>query len=278
MIVSSANSRVKRIVQLQEKSRVRRKEKVFVAEGVKMFEEAPLERIQEIYIEETLEEGGFLRTNEKIAECRKKGIIAETVSAEVFRKMSDTQTPQGILCVVEMHSFQQEEIVEQAGKRCREKGKAPLFLILEDIQDPGNLGTILRTGEGAGVDGIFMTGRTVDCYNPKTIRSTMGSLYRVPFCYIDRIEKTVALLQQNRIRVYAAHLQGKQYYDEISYSEGSAFLIGNEGNGLKKETAGLADCYVKIPMEGQLESLNAAVSAALLLYQAAGEKRRKQKN
>ena len=134
---------------------------------------------------------------------------------------------------------------------------------------------MLRTGEGAGVDGVIMSRGTVDIYNPKTIRSTMGSLYRVPFAYVEELADAIRLLQKNDIPVYAAHLRGERFFDELSYEGGSAFLIGNEGNGLKKETADLADLYLKIPMEGKLESLNAAVASALLLYQASGNSRRR---
>lgn len=269
MIASTANSRVKRIVQLQEKSRARSRENVFVAEGVKMFEEAPVKRLKELYIEEKLYRNiKDEKLLEKVEECRKKGIFVETVTEEVFGRMSDTKSPQGILCIIERFSYKGEELIEKALIRKEREGHAPLFLLLEDIQDPGNLGTMIRTAEGAGADGIFMTRGTVDIYNPKTIRSTMGSLYRVPFFYVEELGETIAWLQQKGIKVYAAHLKGTSYYHQIDYKEGSAFLIGNEGNGLKEETADQADCYLKIPMEGQLESLNAAVAAALLMYQS----------
>lgn len=144
----------------------------------------------------------------------------------------------------------------------------PLLVLLEDLQDPGNLGTILRTGEGAGITGVIMSKKTVDIYNPKTIRSTMGSIYRVPFLYVEDMEGTIRILREKGIRVYAAHLRGQDYYSGFSFVEGTAFLIGNEGNGLRRETADLADCYLKIPMEGQVESLNAAIAASLLVYEA----------
>ncbi len=269
MIASCANSRVKRIVTLQEKSKNRAKENVFIIEGIKMFEEAPVQKIREVYIEESLcnltAQGPLQR---KLQECRKRGIEAEIVTKEVFTKISDTRSPQGILCVVERYAYRVEKMLANALERQKTEGRAPLFLLLEDIQDPGNLGTMMRTAEGAGADGIILTKGTVDIYNPKTIRSTMGSLYRVPFFYTDELVTVMELLKQNGIKVYAAHLQGEKYYYQFDYQEGAAFLIGNEGNGLKKETADKADCYLKIPMEGQLESLNASIAAALLMYQA----------
>lgn len=279
MITSLSNGKIKHLITLRDKGRARNKEGLFLAEGLKMFEEAPVGQLKEIYVSEVLWQELEKATDEnrtwkKLNECRKQGIFVEQLSEEVFKKVSDTQTPQGILFVMEQLSYNLEILVKQALERQAEGGRMPLFLLLEDIQDPGNLGTMIRTGEGAGVDGVIMSRGTVDIYNPKTIRSTMGSLYRVPFLYVEDLSAAITILQQNGIRVYAAHLEGKQYFDELSYEGGSAFLIGNEGNGLRRETADMADTYLKIPMEGKLESLNAAVAAALLLYQAAGCGRR----
>lgn len=280
MITSSANGRIKHLITLREKSRARNKEGLFLAEGVKMFEEAPLYRLKEVYCSRNFweqiqtGEGRYTSVREKMCTCMERGIFVEQVSEEIFKHTSDTQTPQGILFVMEQFSYSLDDIVQNAVGRQKEGGNPPLFLLLEDIQDPGNLGTMLRTGEGAGVDGVIMSKGTVDIYNPKTIRSTMGSLYRVPFLYVEELGEAIDLLQQNQILVYAAHLMGERYFDEISYQSGSAFLIGNEGNGLKKEMADKADAYLKIPMKGSLESLNAAVAAALLMYQAAGDARK----
>lgn len=275
MITSLNNSRMKHITALREKSRDRNREGVFLAEGVRMFEEAPIGRIREIYYSESFWEAGGKparhgKAYEKLLACMEKGIPAEQVSDAVFRKASDTCSPQGILFVMEQSACSLEEMVRNAEESYGRGGEEPLFLVLEDIQDPGNLGTMIRTGEGAGVSGVIMSRGCVDIYNPKTIRSTMGSLYRVPFVYEEDLGRAIDMLKGHGIRVYAAHLEGEQYFDRVNYPGGSAFLIGNEGNGLRKEMADQADSYIKIPMKGSLESLNAAVAAALLLYQAAG--------
>lgn len=257
MITSTANARIKTLVQWNKKAKARKEADIFLVEGVKMFMEAPDERIEEIYIAESFQA-------DEAVKAKLGRLEYETVSDEVFAKISDTQTPQGILCVVKQYHY----ILEQLCNK-----EKPLLLLLEDIQDPGNLGTMFRTGEGAGIDGVIMTTGTVDIYNPKTIRSTMGSIYRMPFFYTDDIVQTMAGLRRQEIIVYAAHLQGKGYYDEFDYRGGSAFLIGNEGNGLQDRTAAAADMYLKIPMQGELESLNAAVSAAILMYEAARQRR-----
>ena len=143
-----------------------------------------------------------------------------------------------------------------------------VWLVLENVQDPGNLGTMFRTGEGAGISGVIMDKCTVDIYNPKTIRSTMGSIFRVPFYITEDLHGTLGQLQKKGIRVYAAHLEGSVCYDEPDYTGGTAFLIGNEGNGLRDEVSECADCLIRIPMCGKAESLNAAVAAAVLMFEA----------
>ncbi len=261
MIASTANPRIKQLVLWQTKAKERRKDKVFVAEGIKMLEEAPADWIRDIYLSEELE--GRLKSGKSEKEqvlwkkITKMGY--ETVTEEVMKKAADTQTPQGALTVLYQPAYTLEEMLS------KENG---LYIVLEDLQDPGNLGTILRTGEGAGISGVIMTNKTVDIFNPKTIRSTMGSVYRVPFIYVETLSTVLAKMREKGIFTYAAHLSGENYYDSFSFGKGTAFLIGNEGNGLKKQTADEADHYVKIPMEGQVESLNAAIAAALLMYEA----------
>lgn len=261
MITSTSNQRVKQIAQWQTKAKARRQDGIFLAEGLKMYEEAPEELIREVYLTETLL--GNLKSRQERTSIYIEEKLQKTgydlVTEEVFDRMSDTQTPQGILTVLKRPAYELGQLLQEP---------RPLLVLLEDLQDPGNLGTILRTGEGAGITGVIMSKKTVDIYNPKTIRSTMGSIYRVPFLYVEDMEGTVRMLQEKGIRVYAAHLQGQDYYSSFSFGEGTAFLIGNEGNGLRRETADLADFYLKIPMEGQVESLNAAIAASLLVYEA----------
>lgn len=261
MITSTANPRIKQLVQWQTKAKERRKDGVFVAEGLKMLEEAPDEWVREIYLTEEVVSRlkGADTERERVLFNKITSLGYEIVMQEVMKRASDTQTPQGVLTVLEQPAYGLQELLDT------ENG---LYLLLEDIQDPGNLGTMFRTGEGAGITGIIMSKNTVDIFNPKTIRSTMGSVYRVPFIYVETLTEVLHEMKERGITTYAAHLAGKSYYDSFSFVEGTAFLIGNEGNGLKKETADLADNYLKIPMEGKLESLNAAVAAALLMYEA----------
>lgn len=251
MITSFDNKKVKNVVQLLTKAKARREQDAFVIEGTKLFEEAPLESILEVYVSENY--------REKSTKLDK--IPYEVVKEEVFRKMNDTLTPQGILCVVKMSHYTVSELLKADEKQ------SPLFIVLETLQDPGNLGTIMRTAEGAGVSGVIMSSDTVDIYNPKTVRSTMGSVFRVPFVYSDNLKEAIGELKKANVHCYAAHLKGKGTCYDRDFTKPTAFFIGNEGNGLSDEIAELADTYIKIPMGGKLESLNAAVSAAILMYE-----------
>lgn len=266
MITSMSNPQIKKVQQLLKKARTRREEGLFVAEGIKMFGEAPADRVQKVYaaasfaekeeFHRILEEKGLDKHSDKV----------EIVDDKVFKSLSDTVTPQGVLCLISMKNWSLEEILEGV--------ENPLLMILEDLQDPGNLGTIIRTGEGAGITGVILSRTSVDVFNPKVIRSTMGSVYRVPVLYVDSIEKEVlSVLKTHEITTYAAHLKGKNNYDQEDYGKGTAFFIGNEGNGLTDSLTACADTLIKIPMEGQVESLNAAMASGILMYEAARQRR-----
>jgi TrmH family RNA methyltransferase len=272
-ITSLSNNRIKEAALWSAKARERRKADVYLVEGRKMFLEAPETELQEIFVADSLwerletEEGAELdaQLKKRLRELDAEGRLPVfLVTDEVLRKIADTQTPQGIVCVLKQKHYTLEQLITK---------KNPLLVVLEDLQDPGNLGTILRTGEGAGITGVIMSKDTVDLYNPKTIRATMGSVYRVPFVYAEDLKQVLATLKEAGITSYAAHLKGTKYYDSFDFRKGTAFLIGNEGNGLQTETAEQADVYLKIPMEGKLESLNAAVATSILMYEANRQRR-----
>lgn len=257
MITSTSNPQVKYLLQLQKKSKARNEEGVFVVEGLRMFTEVPKERVEKVYASESF-------YNKKKHELKWDKFPLEILSDSVFKHVSDTQTPQGVLCIVKQEHYEIETLlnIEQ-----------PHFIVLDNLQDPGNLGTIVRTAEGAGVDAVFMSKDCVDIYNPKTIRSTMGSIYRMPTIYIEDTVKLLELLKEKGIKSYAAHLDGKNSYDREDYREGTAILIGNEGNGLRDEVSEKADIWVRIPMEGQVESLNAAIAASVFMFEVARQRR-----
>lgn len=246
MITSITNPQVKEVVQLQTKPRARRDSGLFVAEGLRLVEEIPERNLVKAFFSE--------ESDPRIRELAGR-LHAEEVSENVLRKMSSTQTPQGIIAIVRKPEWSLDDI---GGKT---------IMILEDIQDPGNLGTIIRTGEGAGIGGIIVTRGTADITNPKTVRSTMGSIFRVPFAVTDDIHETIRLLRQRGFSIYAAALESSIPYDEPDYTHPSAFLVGNEGNGLTAAARAEADKAVRIPMGGKVESLNAAIASAILMYE-----------
>lgn len=260
MITSASNQQMKNLSNLINKSKERRKQKLFVVEGPRMCFEAPKDWVKAIYMSES-----FFNDDRYSSEKAEVSHMTEVVSDSVFKSISDTQTPQGIMAIVKMPEYKLEDVLD---------GERTHLLLLESIQDPGNLGTMIRTGEGAGVSGIIMNKTTVDIFNPKTIRSTMGSIYRVPFVITEDLPEIIKSLQENNVKLYAAHLKGKLSYDEPDYTGACGFMIGNEGNGLSEEIADMADSYIIIPMEGKVESLNAAISATLLMYECNRQRRK----
>lgn len=262
MISSSSNNQIKNLVQLQKKGKARKEQGVFVVEGIKMYEETPPDQLVKAYFSETYFEE-LEQSGRDLSEYF-KGKPYEVVKDSVFKEAADTMAPQGVLAIVTQQNHTLEEILGNQNAN---------LVILEDLRDPGNLGTIVRTAEGAGVTGILLSRNCVDIYNPKVIRSTMGSIYRVPFVYVEDLGEALDLAKQNGISLYAAHLAGENNYDQEDYVKKTGILIGNEANGLTDEIAALADHYIRIPMEGKVESLNAAIAATILMYEIYRQRR-----
>lgn len=267
MISSTSNNQVKNIISLQKKARERRAQRLFVVEGIRAICEVPPKLLRAVYVSEdfaaTPDYQAFWETMTSLF----GSFSFELVTSSVFKAMCDTVTPQGVLALVAMPDFTFEEALGQAGK-------PPCLVILESLQDPGNMGTIVRTAEGAGVTGIIMNTGTVDIYSPKVVRSTMGSIFRVPHIIVPDLLHVVGRLQQEYgLSIYAAHLKGQAYYDAFDYTSACGFMIGNEGNGLTEDLSRAATSYLRIPMEGRLESLNASVAASILMYEAHRQRR-----
>lgn len=262
MISSSSNSQIKNIIKLQKQTKVRKEQGLFVVEGKKMLEESLLHQnvvVQKVYVSEN-----YYKEVCHSDTSYFRGADFELVSDAVMKEASETMTPQGVLALVETAKYTLDAMLSKSRVR---------LLILEDIRDPGNLGTIIRTAEGVGITGVVLSKDSVDIYNPKVIRSTMGAIYRVPFVYQENLLEAVRQIKQKQIPVYAAHLEGAVLYDSLSYGDKTALLIGNEANGLSKEISELATKCIKIPMEGKVESLNAGIAAAVLMYEVYRQER-----
>lgn len=265
MISSESNAQIKELVKLQKNARHRRRQQCFVVEGVKLVGEAAEHgRLERVFLSETMvqEEWKQLAGQPMFRDIPED--LVEIVTDPVFSKISDTVTPQGILGLVKMPGYTLEEILSQ---------EKQLFLLLDDLRDPGNLGTILRTAEGAGISGVILSRESVDLFNPKTVRATMGAIFRVPFVYVENLAQTVEGMKERGISVYGTRMEGSQIYDQPDYRRATALVIGNEANGISQEVLDRLTGGIRIPMEGSLESLNAAVAAAIVMYEAARQRR-----
>ncbi|MDR2818013.1 MAG: RNA methyltransferase [Endomicrobium sp.] len=249
LIKSSQNQTFKNLLKLQDK-KFRRQNDVFLVEGKKqVFEISKDWDIRQIIVSQKYE---TINTFEE-------SII---LSERLFSKLSSTKSPQGIIAVVEKKHYKIEELINQTG----------IFIVLENIQDPGNLGTIIRSADAFGAKAIFVSKESADIYSDKTVRAAMGSLFHLPVLDNVDIKELIILMKRKKITIFAASLNSKKYLNELHCSPKAAFIIGNESNGIKIETEKLANVSFKIPMYGKTESLNAAVAASIIMYETVKNK------
>ncbi len=251
MIESSQNKLIKEIKALGE--RKHRDEKgLFIADGLRFVSEIP----DSMNIDKMIFTESFADKND-ISAYRKR-TACYVVSDRLFKELSETKNPQGIMAVCQRKEIRLTEIIKKNG----------FYVIAEEMNDPGNLGTVIRTAHAAGVDGVILSKGSVDLYNPKVLRSTMGSIFKVPVVQNADLSETAEIMKGKGIKIYAAHLKGKKYHYDLKLDRGCAFMLGNEARGLSDSAAALCDDLVKIPMPGDAESLNASVAAAILIYEA----------
>ena len=262
-ITSMTNPRIRRLVELRKKAKLRRETGLFIIEGTRLCMDTPERFLEEVYVTEDWLRTAAPADAEKIQRFHPL-ILAE----EVMAKAADTDTPQGILCAARMPVWTRQDLLGGP-----DGTPAPLLLVLEDVRDPGNLGTIFRTAEAAGATGILMSRGTVDLFNPKVVRATMSAIFRMPFVISEDLIRDLGDLRERGIVSYAAHLRGKRPYDELPLTQGTAFLIGNEANGLSDSLTEAAAEKIIIPMAGGAESLNAATAAGILLFEASRQRR-----
>ena len=251
MIISSKdNEIVKEIRKLKEKKY--RKDK-FIVEGIKMLEEAINENasIDLIIIREDI--------NLELDISKFNSIV---VTEKVFNTLTDVVSPQGVLAIINKKN--NKGVAKETNMNIDKT--ADYILALDGIQDPGNLGTIIRTADSANLKQIIVSKNTVDAYSPKVIRSTMGAIYRVHIIEVENLEETLKDLQKDGFKVVVTSLDTKKSIYDISYDK-SIVVIGNEANGVSKEVQELANERVKIPMLGKTESLNASVATGTMIYE-----------
>lgn len=252
MITSSQNSSIKKLKLLQKNKKDRNKDKVFIVEGLRAIREIPNQwPIAQYVIAE-----GFSDNVQKTISLTNTPVLY--VSDRIFASISDTKTPQGILAVVSQPEYEIEQVMIQ---------KKGFFIIADGIQDPGNLGTLLRTAHGAGAHGLFLSKGCADIYNPKTIRSTMGSIFHIPLFIDLDMEWLIQKLKSYNINLYATALEGGRKLYDYDYTGKTAIIIGNEAKGISEKTKEMVANFIKIPMPGNAESLNASIAAGICMFE-----------
>lgn len=252
MITSSQNSSIKRLKLLQRNKKQRTKDKVFIVEGLRAVEEIPKEWPVDQYIVAE----SFADTAQNI--ITRNNTLVLYVSDSVFAGISDTRTPQGIMAVVSQPNHSMDQVMAQ------DQG---FFIIADEIQDPGNLGTLLRTAHGAGAHGLFLSKGCVDIYNPKTIRATMGSIFHIPLFIDMDIEWLIERLMTHNTNLYATALEESKMLYDYDYTKKTGIIIGNEANGISEKTKEMVSNFIKIPMPGNAESLNASIAAGICMFE-----------
>lgn len=201
--------------------------------------------------ETRLAEAGKLYAGEKVL----------VLESSLFRRLAQTENSQGIAGVVRQPSWSEEAFFQ------KRRGSGNI-LVLDRLQDPGNVGTMIRTADAAGYEGILVLKGTVDIFSPKVVRSCTGSLFRMPILFGESPEGALALLRRQGKRVISTGFQTETYYYDVDLKSDVALVLGNEGNGICETFKQQSDQLVKIPMWGSVESLNAAAAAAVLMYEA----------
>ena len=252
-IVSLQNSRVKQVVALQQKSAERRKQGVFVVEGVRELQHCLKAgfTINSIFFCSEL-------TSTNPLPQFSDNVVAYEVSPEVYEKMAYRGTTEGIIAIVQARQLRLKDL---------QLKKNPLLMVLESVEKPGNLGAILRSADAAGADAVIVCDPLTDLYNPNLIRSSIGAIFSVP-CTSCSSEDCISFLKLNNIKILTAQLQDSKLYYDTDMTCGTAIIMGTESTGLTNTWRQVADAHIRIPMLGQLDSLNVSVSAAILLYEA----------
>ncbi len=254
MISGKNNEFIKEISKLVSSSKARREKGLFAAEGIRLCRDA---------LDSGAHITAFLYTSEAAmkysADFDSLNSAADKsyeLAGTIFNKIADTGTPQGFMCIIKSELDTKIKQIE--------KGKK--YLALENIQDPTNLGTILRTAEALGCDGVILSSGCCDIFSPKAVRGSMGAVFRLPFMPAVNFSELISEADKLGICTYASTPHEAENIENIDFSAGGIILIGNEGNGLKKETVNACTRRIRIEMKGRAESLNVAAAAAVLLY------------
>ncbi len=251
VITSKDNPLIKLVCSLQSKASVRKKEGLFVLEGLRICDDACENSIwfDKLIISKTAKE----KYCEELKKFYKNADEIFEIPDSLFLKISDTFSPQGVIAVVKIPSLSPEIL------------KSGRYIALENLNDPSNLGAISRTAEALGVSGIILSSDSVDPYAPKSLRASMGTLLRMPVIILSDFVNDI---KGSGLTVYACVVDSNATpITDIEFSDGSILLIGNEANGLTNEAKNMPDKQITIPMRGNAESFNAATAAAIAMWE-----------
>ena len=242
----------------------REKEGKFLIEGLHLCQEA---LTSDWELELVLHSGEFSESSagqRLVEEFSKRGIEAFGIKKKELEKLADTETPQGIMAVVKKKKFTlSRDFLKDSS----------LLLGLDNIRDPGNLGTMIRTADAVGADAVLLSKGCVELYNPKVVRSTMGSIFHLPVIENLDLPEVIPDLKKDGFRITVSEVHEGKDYTEVSYPEKSCLIIGSEASGISQQILNLADVRIKIPILGKAESLNASVAAGILLYEMVRNKK-----
>lgn len=263
IIQSSANKTIKYVKSLQMK-KYRDEHGRFAIEGEKLLREA-LDynaSISMVLLSQSFAESG--RHDELAENLRNSNIPIYYADDRTFKEAGETDTPQGVIAVVEKMESSLESIL----------GRDELCIVLlHEVRDPGNAGTIIRTADACGLDAVLLSVGSVDLYNGKTIRSTMGSLFHIPVIQgLDTLE-TISRLKESKVTTVGADPHSSTSCIELPSYKRSAIIIGNESKGISRDIGAVLDQNAKIPMPGRAESLNAGIAASIMMYEFSVRKR-----
>lgn len=257
-ITSPQNPKIKTLLELQEKSKTRRREGLFVVEGAREllhcistgYSVHSLFVCMDILSEEAL--------NEIMAALAEKTFGCFSIPKHIYEKVAYRGSTEGVIAELRCKSHSLEDL---------DMKEKPLVVILESVEKPGNLGAILRSADASGVDAVIVCDPLTDMYNPNLIRSSIGGIFTVQTAAASS-EETIKWLKDRNIKIYTAQLQDSQWYYDTDMTKGTAIVMGTEATGLTDIWRKAADAHIKIPMLGKLDSLNVSVSAAILMYEA----------
>ncbi len=257
MITSPQNERIKHLVQLQQKSSLRRQEGLFVVEGRREL----LHCINADYEVKTI----FVdnQKDDALLDIDSKNAEIIEVSPKVYEKIAYRESTEGVVAIVKARKKTLQDFAQK---------EHPLYVVIEAVEKPGNLGAILRSADAAGVDGVIVCDPLTDLYNPNLIRASIGAIFTVPTVACTS-EECIAWLKENKIQILTAQLQDSSLYYDIDMKKASAIVMGTEATGLTQQWRMAADKHIRIPMCGKLDSLNVSVSSAILMFEAIRQRR-----